>query len=391
VFFAALILWGIGHWLASQREQPQPPEIMTRAPPTIARPTSRITTNASGVPARTAQTSEIEICGIGKVRADPDDPGAAKFVTALTQETLLRWIAALRNSDDNRARAVGLYVENILDRDVPQMTREDAQNELVQLAVGTVDPAVYALAYSKCNSGFDGQSPTAACGLLSPQGWAQRDPDNAAPWLAVAARAQQESNPAAEADAFAHIAKAQKYDPYDSLLAFAELESPADATSLERRVVENDMIGIEATIPAPIRPTFGRCAVEAMRDPAVHQQCAALAELFASTGKTLMDLAFATSLGSRLGWAPERLKSLKQRFYAAMGTLEQAIPAGDGKEWSCRSVERGNAYMAERMRLGELGAAQELIDRSGESIPELARKYQESLAESLRRAQPPVP
>jgi hypothetical protein len=389
---AALILWGLGHWLASRREQPRTSQITKTAGPSIQRPTPRIAAAAASVGAPPAQTGEIEICGVGRVKPDPDDPGAAHYVTALTEETRVRWIAALRNSDDNRARAVGLYVENLFDRDALQMTVEDAQNELVQLAVGTVDPAVYALAYSKCNLGFDGQPPVAACGSLSLDGWTQRDPDNAAPWLMIAAKAWQENNSVVEAQAFAHIGTARTYDPYNfSLLEFAESETPQDATALDRWSFAIQMIGIEAARAPPWSPLSRRCSVEALRDPATHQQCAAVAEILSAKAETLIDQMFATSLGKRVGWPDDRVNALRLRLAAGMGAIEQAVPEGHGDEWSCEVVARGNAYLAERARLGELGAMQQLMDRSGQTPVELARKHQEFLDESLRAAQPAVP
>jgi hypothetical protein len=389
---AALILWGIGHWLASPRERPPTPKITKTAGPPIPGAAPGIATTAASAGARPAHTGEIEICGVGRIKSDPDDPEAVHYVTALTEETRVRWIAALRNSDDNRARAVGLYVENILNRDFTEITQEDAQNELVQLAVGTVDPAVYALAYFKCNPGFDGRSPGGACASLSPQEWAQRDPDNAAPWLVAAANARRENNSAAEADAFAHLAKAQKYDPYNfSLLQFAETETPRDATPLDRLAFAIQMIGVEAATSPPWSPVSRHCSAEALQDPAVHQQCEALAEFLAAKVETQIDLSFAISLGKRVGWPDDRVNAMRLRLTAGMGALQQAVPEGHGEEWSCEGVERGNAFLADWARLGELGAVQELVERSGETPAELARKHQEFLDEMRRSAQPPIP
>jgi hypothetical protein len=386
--FGVLVLWGIVRWVASPREWPRSPAIAAAGKP-IPLPTPSIATVGAGVAALPSQTDEIEICGVGKVKPDPDDPGAAHFIAALTENTQVHWIEALRNSDDNRARAVWLYLENIFDRDAPQMTLEDAQNELVQLAVGTVDPAVYALAYSKCNLEFDGHSRAAACGSLSLEGWTLRDPDNAAPWLMVAAKARQENNSVAEAQAFVHIATARKYDPYNfSLLEFAESETPRDATALDRWWFAIEMIGIEAARSPPWSPVSRRCSKEALQEPPVQQQCAATAEILAAKAETSIDLMFATSLGKRVGWPDERVNALRQRIAAGMGALEQAVPQGRGDEWSCEGVARGNAYVAERVRLGELGAMQELMERSGETTAELARQHQEFLDKKIRALQP---
>src|ERR1700685_736255 len=86
-------------------------------------------------------SDEIEVCGAGKVKLDRDDPTAAgTYLNALTKNSRLRRLTALRNSDEYRARATGLYLEGILDRDSPQKDPEAARDELVQLAMGTKDP-----------------------------------------------------------------------------------------------------------------------------------------------------------------------------------------------------------------------------------------------------------
>jgi hypothetical protein len=53
---------------------------------------------------------------------------------------------------------------------------------------------------------------------------------------------------------------------------------------------------------------------------------------------------------------------------------------------SCDSVARGNGYMSEFRRLGERGLAAEAIERSGETVAELSRKYTERMEKVGREA-----
>src|ERR1700683_279398 len=47
------------------------------------------------------QSDEIEVCGVGKVKLDRDDPTAAgTYLNALTKNSRLRLLAALRDSGD---------------------------------------------------------------------------------------------------------------------------------------------------------------------------------------------------------------------------------------------------------------------------------------------------
>src|ERR1700749_2168519 len=66
---------------------------------------------ADGAARKGDQFDEIEVCGVGKVKLDRDEAAAAgKHLNALTRNSRLRWLAALHNSDDDRARAAGLYL-----------------------------------------------------------------------------------------------------------------------------------------------------------------------------------------------------------------------------------------------------------------------------------------
>ncbi|HEY4973854.1 MAG TPA: hypothetical protein VII41_09615 [Steroidobacteraceae bacterium] len=55
------------------------------------------------------------------------------------------------------------------------------------------------------------------------------------------------------------------------------------------------------------------------------------------------------------------------------------------------AVRRGNVYMSQWARLGELGAARDSLERSGETVPDLARKQRDftdtMLGDAQRRAE----
>jgi hypothetical protein len=268
--------------------------------------------------------------------------------------------------------------------------QEQTRDALIQLAVGSGDPAVYAIAVSACDS--YGDPAKGACEQISLQGWTQDDSDNAVPWLLLAGKARAQKGAVAEANAFNHASKAGKADSYNfSLLAYAEPELPKDATPLERWWLAVETIGIEAAFGMH---QYGiatkHCSAAAVQESDVQQQCSDLAEVFVTKGTNLLDFNVGTNMGARAGWTKERVAGLKQERDALMQALTQATPTGVDNQWTCSGVELGNAYVREALQLGELRATRAVLERSGETVAELAGKWQEYLAriqrEGLQRA-----
>jgi len=327
---------------------------------------------------RTARTDavEVEICGRGKVLLDrSDDFAAIRFLEATTKPAWERWLAAMLNSDDTRARAAGLLLQGKIGNGglVGNLMTEQSRDELVQLAAGAGDPAVYAMAVYAC--GTLSVPLGGSCSRISLSAWAALDPGNAVPWLALAAAARSSHDVAGEAVAFARAASADSFQAYNfSLLAFAEPELPKETTPLERAYFSAGIMGVMAALPSPGNGVESKhCSGDSTQHPAVHQGCSALAELMVSKGTTVVDLSVGTNLGERLGWPKPRVEALRQERDALMGAIVQAAP--DSKDpWSCKSVARHNAYMGRFTALGEVAAAREALERSGEDVLEVSRR-----------------
>ena len=385
-------LLGFGWWLRL-RPPPSAPAPIAAAPAPLPLvplwPASVSPAAAKPAIKGGAHSDEIEICGVGKVKLDGDDLAASgKYLDSLTRNPRRRWLAALRDSGDYRARAAGLYLEGIFDRDSPQKDPEAARDELVQLAVGTKDPAAFALAYTECIKGGPDFASQGACPQLSLDDWAHADSDNAVPWLQLAAKARRENDTAAEAQAMAHAAQAHEYEHYTwSLFSFAEAALPEDVTAAERWILTTEVIGVEAAMPAPYFPLFQYCSRDAQGDTAVHQQCDALAEVMVNKGATLFDLSVGRTLGAHAGWPAARVDKLTQELKASTQAVNQMLPIDGQEQWSCEGIARGNAYMSEWVAFGERGLAGRAIERSGESVAELSRKYDDWMATVMRDAQ----
>jgi hypothetical protein len=337
---------------------------------------------------------KVEICGFGKVTVDPTDPMAAStYVGARAEKAAQKWLSALLNSDDYRARAVGLFLEGKIDggATVQPMT-EQARESLVQLAVGTADPAVYATALYACGAGFSDPA-NAACRQISADGWARRDPDNAVPWLLLAGKARDKHDVAAEAQAFSRAAKASMSNSYAfSMYAFAEPELPGDLTPTERSYLAVEVIGIEAAIAQnEFNVASKHCSTEAIADGNVRQQCGSLAELWVTRGTTLLDFGIGTNIGARAGWPAQKVSDLKMERDALMQVITQTGPASNDDTWSCDAVQRGNAYVSRMARMGEMGAMRDVLERSGETVPELAQKWADHMEKIRREAEQQFP
>jgi hypothetical protein len=391
--FAIAALIAAGYWFWGRPSAPAPAPVpsparsQTRAP----NPPWPVGTAISAAKPDTRDHSgEIEVCGVGKVKFDRDDwTATGKLFDALTKKSRIRWLYALRNSDDYRARATGLYLEGILDRDEPRKDPEAARDELVQLALVTKDPAIFALANSKCIKDVeDFASPLpGACPQLTLDQWTRADPDNAVPWLHLAAKARSEKNSAAEAAAFAHAAQAHRYESYNwSMFEFARATMPDDITAAEQWFLTEQIAGVEAAIPMPYITEFKYCSRESVSDLTLLRQCNAMADLLVNKSKTLLELGLGKSLGARIGWPAEVTDKLTQEIRASMEALSRTSPSGPEDQWTCDSVARGNAFMSEWDRLGERGLAKEAIERSGETVAELSRKFSDRMEKMMREA-----
>jgi hypothetical protein len=389
--FAIAALIAAGYWFWGRPSAPAPAPVPSAAP-AQTRPLNPPWPVSAAAPAAKSDTRdhsvEIEVCGIGKVKFDRDDwTATGKLFDTLTKKLRLRWLSTLRNSDDYRARATGLYLEDMFDRDEPRKDPESARDELVQLALVTQDPAIFALAIAKCTKGVDDFAAPVACPQLTLDQWTRADPDNAVPWLQLAANARSKNNSAAEAAAFAHAAQAHRYESYKwSMFAFAESAMPGGITAAEQWFLTEQTLGVEAAMPMPYITGPKYCSREAASDATVLRQCNAMADLLMNKSNSLLEFSLGKSLGARIGWPAEVIDALTQQLNASMEALDRMAPSDPNDQWSCDSVARGNAFISEWNRLGQRGLATAAIERSGESVAELSRKFSERMEKTMREA-----
>ena len=342
-------------------------------------------------------SDETEICGLGRVKAD--DAGQPKDMTPIRlagQRARERLLPTLANSPDEVTRAAGLLLlsagrpqsadESCDTADCAQRTvavskpvaplRTDlvARDALASMALTTRSAQVYALAMRACQS----HRKEGVCLQLSPEQWARLDPDNAVPWLHVAADAGDRREAPTAAEAFFRVSRATRADAHWGAVTGLVLSKlPTEMPILDKAALADDVLAIESLAVLPFVPASQYCSVADVRDANRQQVCSAMAEVLVNKGSSLMDVALGASIGQRVGWPAERLAAVHDERDALLQVNEQLHPP---QPWSCPALVRTLNQLTEIGLIGELGAMRRNLKLSPEPVAVLAQKHRETAA-----------
>lgn len=321
----------------------------------------------AGASAPVSAPGDVDVCGKGLVAVRPDraEPGLDDAPRQRLESSLReRWLAGMRARSDARTRAAGLLLAS------GQLDGESATEQLVRLAQGSGDAAVYGWALHACHDRKDVRPPN-ACLMLSYDHWAALAPSQAIPWLYIAS---DEARPRRvdPAEAIFRASRAETLGSTHALLPALVLGAqPADAGPVDRYAMLNEALAVSAAIGARMPYPSRYCATALLADANRRQQCEALGQLFANKAETVMDLVVAKGLGGSLGWPAERLRAIGDEAAALQGMAAAGRNAG-GVPTGCAAIDRLVDQAREVARLGELGAAREAVRRSGKTMQELA-------------------
>ncbi len=356
-------------------------------------------------PPRVPAGDEIEVCGVGIVKRtelERPDFGARHFrdPKALVEQ----WLASLRSSSDEAVRAAGHYLAaslsqksvepSLLDRvqacgqNVECTTQEirdalfggsNATREidtLVDEAVTTKDPFVYAMAVQACGAGDPKSKRGGQCQLITLDRWTQLDGDNFVPWVFLAAAAEARGDAAAREEALyrASIASGSRIAGQE-LLGRTLPSMPSDLSQFERFTLDFSAVGVaSAWVLAPFQVVTRACSAEAVRDANVHQVCDGLASVLADRSDTLIERAIGIGMAERLGWPTERVEAKKKErdAYYQAASLRSPSDALD-----CASLQKTNADLLSRSRMGELAFTRALVAESRQTVDALAEQFAE--------------
>ena len=310
-----------------------------------------------------------ELCGVsGLELLRAGDETLEQHVGRVMGPALSGWTSSLAASEDPRRRAIGVALANA--RPKPTLGEEPskdtpANNHLVLLAIETDDPAIYALAIRQCSGGGYDLAP-GPCQGISWEHWASIDPDNAIPWLWIAARAERAGDQQGVEDALAKASTATGTEaPERALDALAFEALPAGNAPLEEALAGAELISIlPGGAPGAITSLCSEAAIQQSRRK---QQCSAIATVLATQGSTLLDLVLASILADQLGLPQELRTALSAESQDARSTMAGSVPYPwsdlDGSSgFRCATVLRYDAYIdaidaargSERAALGVL-------------------------------------
>jgi len=317
-------------------------------------------------------SDEAEVCGFGRVQRAPDDPDLLQQVPVDMRRAALHAVEArMLASADEQVRAAALVIGA---RWGGAILRDGRLAELVHLAAGSRDATVYAIALDACTG-----APVADCALLSLAQWARLDPDNAQPWLALAAEARQQQDRDAETEAMRHAAHARRSDfPAGLLPHLVDRALGPGVPALERTLG----LSLGVSVQAAWRPSHSAqadvwCVAEEAGVADRREVCDALAQTLAFGSSSVSDLTLGLSIGKRLGWPTPRLATLQQEQEAIS---ETGAFTEVGVDWSCEAVDRLSRTMQRLASGGELQAVREVVARSGRSLAEWSAEHRRNVA-----------
>lgn len=391
---AAVILAALGVFLLNHETAPERGEAELAPPPLSS---AAVSTGAAFPPASIDGRGEVpvgdlvEVCGLGHVPRQPSGEVYPPAVTAAANAAFEKAAAELAASSIPLQRAVGLYVQaTIEDRRVAlSEAARAATAELARVAVSSRDPAVYALAFYRCNKAGAATTADASCSLISAGNWAQLEPDNAIAWLYQASAVRGDERARDEAIFRASRAQASRLH-WNSVGALTESRVMKQQPAETRGLLHSQAIGIHSAFALPdFRPVMSYCSPARTGDAARRQVCSDLAAVLTDRSTTVLELSIGTRLGARMGWPADRVAALRDRADAIQAQLSSQANRNDSS--SCRFLATLESHNADLYRYGELAAAERRIRASGRSVEQLAQQWREEQGKLQKgAARPPV-
>lgn len=323
--------------------------------------------------------AEVPVCDAAAAGSNPTDAIDAKVLQDVD--------AALAARASERAEAVRFFVAGIGANLDGGAFGAHAIDGLALMAVRTLDPAIYAIAYQACMKNRDG-----ACQMISARQWARLDPLNAMPWLHVATEAAAERNDAGVAEAMYQVSRSTHSDAYESTLMREVLTAlPKDLKPQLHGALALRLIGVEAAWVLPTGTAQNHCSNLNTRDANRRQLCSDVAETLLRRSNSFIEQSVGINVGRRSGWAPERVEAALMERDALIQVLrQQVVPVASNEDTN--ACELGVAGIQALRRLaerGEVGSAREALRRSGKSVAEWAAAYRTAIERAKQKAAAP--
>lgn len=367
----------------------------------------------------TAPEQTLEVCGLGIYRGVHRERDAERDIERLFPQAVIdaareRVTTALLAGSE-REQVVGLLLRRTVPlnaqqatmravcgtdgdcytrhhRQAPAPALQAIHQALATLARNSRDPWVYATVFTQVCAGMPPPMGAGAlCEGLTAQGWAERDPDNAAPWMWLAQAAAEQRDAAAEHAAWAAAAERAAHRPYfatshavlQAQAAFREQPAPV------RFVLNAEGWGYSAAMPIPYPMPFRRhCAAEQLAAPERRAVCESLVKHLSSDNAVLSEHFLAARVAEGLaaqGALPQREA---QRLADERVALQMAHSAHFSPEQllSCRGMAFMRRYEDDLAASGEVGAMRRVLAGTGQALEVWAAKGHAARAQAERAA-----
>jgi hypothetical protein len=328
---------------------------------------------------------KLDLCGFGRIRVgDIADPQLLSGSFRQRRDAFVALIGALRKSAHEIDQALAAHLASMLDGEtvaekfsldrpecagqytgpcstyeLSRSARAAALQPLIDIAVKTSDPNVYALAHGECRLA---PKSTPGCAAITARRWAELDPDNAAPRLILAAeksRKQDGAWGAADTTAtdqlYAEAAARRRYSmrvpPYQRVMALPEF------TALPLIVQQSIVVPILGERAAYDIGTTQPIAQYCLRKaPEMYPQrvpvCAQFAELLDQQATDLYSLGLTALIGEGAGWPPEKRQARQDEYQQIANLMMENAFSED--MFSCNAIQRNIARTQQVIEIGEL-------------------------------------
>ena len=265
------------------------------------------------------------------------DPRVAEAARRLRQRLL--------DSTDAYARAVGLWLDD--------PDRDDRLAGLVELALHTSDPSLYALAYRSCDKAAP--NPASGCGQLNARRWAELDPGNGMPWLFLFEAAHRNADESGQQEALFHVGNAERIDDRERapMGPIVDVTRDGRAGLMASRQLFEEAVGQAAAQSWPLAALNEACRGDRLADANRAQACLGVAALMAKRSDSLMMTQAGGAMATRFTGDP----TWRERSVATAIALRANQP--DLLSDDCGGVRRALDYERRVAAVGEVEALRE--------------------------------
>lgn len=344
------------------------------------------------------ETTTVELCGYGLVQTKLSEAPIPATIRASANKLLEQVAKRLAASADPGDQAVAAYYSALTRRSQDYQNLQSrnpacfndavcrerflteswralaaAANEQASRVATTRDGRACATTWYLCRRVHSSDVMTGACAHVTAARWGQLEPENVMPWLIEAGRAHRAGDSVSYEAAMAMAAAATSSNlHWFAIYRMASQQPLQKGDKAARLVALSDLIGIAAAFPFPgLQQLVARCKAPALIEEHRHQ-CLSIASAM-SRGSTHMEAVLGAGIGKAVGWSDADVAAVRNKSSAVYAANHTRVSPMDA--YSCNALEMMSEVLPELEQLGELGAGELAIKRSGKTEKELLEDF----------------